>query len=130
MKHYQKYIEESYLGGEILRSSSKCKKWTYHVIFAGAEKFGHCWKVNFIFSCLYRESPQEDYIQGASSSNMIVVVEPEQSIRFENYLGLTKKETVESKNGCPVLCDRFYPVKYIKFIEIETDRIEYEICFV
>lgn len=129
MKHCQKSIEDSYLGGEILRSSSKCKKWTYYVIFAGAEKLGHCWKINLIFKCIYRKTSKEDFNQGACSSNMFVVVEPGQSIKFENYFGLTKKEAVESKDGA-VLCDRFYPVKYIKFIEIETDHIKYEICFI
>ena len=61
---------------------------------------------------------------------MYVIAEPGQSIRFEHYLGVNKKETVERSYEKFELCDRFFPVKYIKFLQIETDHIQYEICFI
>ncbi|MBF8981936.1 hypothetical protein IZY60_00140 [Lutibacter sp. B2] len=129
-QYYHTIIQNGYLGSEILRSSSKCRKWTYKVNFAGAEKVGCQWKVNFILTFICLTNIQECGCQGASSGNMYVITAPEQSVRFERYLGVTKKETIEPSPGNYELCDRFVPVKYVKFLEIETDHIKYEICFI
>ena len=128
--YYSTVIEDSYLGGELLHSSSKCRSCTYKVIFGGAEKIGCQWKVNLILSCICSDITGECCNGGAFSSNMFVIAEPGQKIRFEHYLGVNKKEVVERSDGNSELCDRFFPVKYIKFMEIETDHIRYEICFI
>ncbi|KXG76507.1 hypothetical protein [Thermotalea metallivorans] len=123
-------IKEGFLGAEILHSSTKCKKGIYQVIFAGAEKI-HCrdqWKINFIFSFVCPSDKGQDVgCQAASSANMQVVVAPGESIRFERYLGILKKETIEYGIEDYGLCERFFPVRSIKFLEIETDFIRYEI---
>ncbi|MFZ5968509.1 MAG: hypothetical protein ACOYVK_15250 [Bacillota bacterium] len=130
MKQYcDMIIEDAYLGGEMLHSSSKCRNWIYKVIFAGAEKMGCQWKVNFILSFICTANTQDRGCGGASSSNMYVTAGPGQSIRFERYLGVSKKETVDHGHGNYELCDRFFPVKCVKLLEIETDHIKYEICF-
>ena len=69
MKEYcHAIIQDEYLGGEILHSNSKCKSWTSTVLFAGAEKIGCQWKVNFILTFVYPSSSQECCCCGASSS--------------------------------------------------------------
>ncbi len=131
MKGYlNNIIENAYLGGEVLESSSKCRAWTYKVIFGGAEKIGCQWRVNLILASTCISMSKDCCNGGAFSSNMYVIVEPGQSIRFEQYLGINKKEVITLSNGDSEICDRFFPVKYMKFIEIETDHIKYEICFV
>ncbi|MBB6213981.1 hypothetical protein HNQ80_000050 [Anaerosolibacter carboniphilus] len=131
MKHHGHiWLKDGFLGSEILHSNTKCKTGYYRIIFAGAEGTGcdHPWRINFIFSfiCTSDVGSSVD-CHGASSANMYVVAKPGDIIRFDRYLGILGKETVEYAPNDFGLCDRFYSVQHIKLLQIETDYIQYEL---
>ena len=126
MKH-RPIIQGVFLGGEVLNSCLKSKGLIHKVIFAGAVKTGCQWTINFILTLICTANTPECGCQGASSSNMYINAEPGQIVRFDRTLGVSKKEKIELSNGNLELCERFFPVKHIKLLEIETDHIQYEI---
>jgi hypothetical protein len=131
MKHHGHiWLKDGFLGSEILHSNTKCRTGYYRIIFGGAERSGcdNPWRINFIlsFTCASGEDSTTD-CHGASSANMYVLAYPGDVVRFDRYLGILGKETVEYGPSDFGLCDRFYTIQHIKLLQIETDYIQYEI---
>lgn len=119
--------KEAFLGSTILYSNSN--KNHFYVIFAGAEKLKTPlqYKVHFIYAFhSVLDAVGQHYIS-PSTSNMIVVVKQGESIRFAKHLGINVEMTIpygpeEFGSHC-----RFFPIRQLKFLEIETDYIRYEL---
>lgn len=113
------WIENTYLGGNILYSNYKSNN--YNIIFSGAERIesSEDWKIHFNFNntCTY-------------CGNIIAVCRPEGILRFENYLGVYKDIYIKNEYGEKEIYNKFFKVKFIKLINIETDFISYELhCY-
>ncbi|WP_425449589.1 hypothetical protein [Dethiothermospora halolimnae] len=117
------WCKTGYLGNNILCSNNKSS--LSKIIFGGASKLDQDenWRLNFIFVEGYLGKNKGNFY----SSNMEVKVKKGDKIRFENYLGITEKINVEYSAGDDRSYSRFFPVKYIKILSIQTDSIRYEV---
>lgn len=115
------WIREGYIGHNILCSSSKST--AHNLTFAGAEWLSNLgrWKVNFILS-------YSDLDLGfGHSSNIYVITNVNEEIRFENYLGVKESFCVDYRIDDQRDYNRFFPIKHIKILSLDIDFIEYEV---
>ncbi|MCC5911047.1 MAG: hypothetical protein JJT76_11490 [Clostridiaceae bacterium] len=119
--------KEAFLGDSVLHSNSNrnhCR-----VVFAGAEKLDDTlqYKVNFIYNTHPISNSVNDRYSFPSSSNMVIIVTPGETIRFANHLGITEEVTVTYRPEEYSSCQRFFPISQMKFLEIKTDFLHYEV---
>lgn len=117
----------AFLGSTILHSNSN--KDHYNVVFAGAEKLSTPlqYKVHFIYNFHSISDSVNHHYVSPSSSNITVVVTYGESIRFAKHLGINEEVTITYRPEEYGSCHRFFPIKQLKFLEIETDFIRYEL---
>ncbi len=114
------WMKEGYIGCHLLHSNYKDAN--HKIIFGGAHQLdNNKWNLCLIYSYSNKSSG------GGYSSTIYAIVEPNEKIRFESYLGITEDISVECRPNEHMNCSRFFPIQFIKLIYIGKDYIKYEV---
>ena len=119
-----KWIKEGYIGCNLLHSNYK--EAIHKVIFGGAKQLNdNTWNLNLIYSYIVNNNVKS--AGGGYCTTFELLVEINEKVRFENYLGITEDMPVECRTNEYMNCNRFFPIQFIKFLYINKDYVKYEV---
>lgn len=123
-KNSYMWIKEGYIGCNLLHSNYK--EANHKVIFGGAQQLDEIkWNLSLLYSYMSYNNGKSP--GGGYCTTINVVVEANEKVRFESFLGITEDISIKCRPDEHMNCTRFFPIQFIKLIYISKDYIKYEV---